>query len=100
MVHADTINLSTQVGTTINRAKEVGLLTDAMVLGETTVQGLIDQILAVKVHADMENLKQLVVRVFSKDAGITDSSVAAADTIAGLVALTSAGASTAIDVLN
>jgi len=99
LVHNDTINLSTLVGTTQNRGLAVGILTDAMVAASTTVQQLKDQILAAKVHNDQENYKFVVTKALDHDAAITDAAVNGVTTVAGLVALTQAGASTDINVL-
>ncbi len=99
LFNADTTNLSTLVGTTQNRGAAVGILTDAIVAASTTVQGLKDNIMAVKVHNDQENYKFVVTKALDKDPAITDAAVNGVTTVAGLVALTQAGASTDINVL-
>lgn len=99
-MHTDTIPLSTAVGTTINRAAAVGVITDAIVAAGDTVQGIKDGIRAVKVHADQERFKDEVIRALDMDAGITDASVLSLTTVAGLVALTAEGSGTDIGMLD
>lgn len=96
MPHADTLYLSYQVGTTMNRAAQMGILTDAMVAASTTIAQLKELIRAVKVHADMEYWKIEFIRSLDYAVDITLGSIT---TVAQLVAQTQAGTSTATAVL-
>lgn len=85
-MHNDSVNLLTQVHSSINRAEELLFLTDALVAAADTKQGLINAINGVKVHADQENWKAELIRAI-KVSGIADSDITALTTVAGLAAL-------------
>jgi hypothetical protein len=94
MGHADETQLSTFVGSTINRAGAVGILTDAGVAAADTLDGLDAFINGVNVPGDISPLKAYVKAAIRKDAGITNATVLSLTTVAGLAALTSVGSRT------
>jgi hypothetical protein len=98
-MHNEDVNRVTQVYSTINRAEELGFLTDAKVAAADTKQGLINAINATVVHADQENWKAELIRAI-KVSGIADSDITSLTTIAGLVALLGIPAVTSQEVLS
>lgn len=90
-MHADQIPMSTLVGSTINRAGGMSLLTDAGVAAADTVAGLQSFVSGVNVHADMQPWKARINASFKADDGISDSTVLGLTTVVGLAALTQIG---------
>ena len=78
----------------MNRAEDIGLLTNAGVIAADTIAGLQAFINGASVHADNQNYKARMNAALTKDAGITDAAVLNLTTVAGLVALTSMGSGT------
>lgn len=99
MPHNDTLNLSDQVLTTINRTSGMSFLTDATIASADTKQGLKDAINAVKVHNDQENWKIMLTRALDFDSSITDANILSLTTVAGLVNLLGLPANSSIEVL-
>lgn len=93
-MHSDTTPLSRMAGASINRAAEIGLLTDAGVAAADTLAGLDSFVDGVAVHADQLDYKPRVKLAWTVDAGITDATVAGLTTTAGLTALTALGSDT------
>lgn len=87
MAHADSINLSQQVLTTINAAGGLSFLTDTNVAAADTKAGLKAAIDAVKVHNDLEPIKIQLKRALDFDSNITDANILSLTTVAGLAAL-------------
>jgi len=100
VTHADTYQLSRQVGGSVNRAGVTTLLTNATVQAADTVAGLGTAINAAVVHADQINYKNRIVSALSRDAGITNAAVLSLTTVAGLTALTDMGSSTQVMLLD
>lgn len=98
--HADTYQLSRQVGGSVNRAGVTTLLTNATVIAADTVAGLGIAINSAVVHADQQNFKTRIVAALGKDGGITNASVLNLTTVAGLTALTDMGSSTQVMLLD
>lgn len=91
-LHADQLSLSTRIGGNIYRAGRMNLLTDAGVEAADTIAGLESFIDSVAVHADQAGFKDRIKDGLRKEPNITDVNILALTTVAGLVALTNAGA--------
>lgn len=93
-LHADALALSREVGANIQLAADNGFLSDAVILPLTTTAGLIAAVNSAVVSADREPMRARIVSALNKGIAsgeITDAAVTAADTVAGLRALTQIG---------
>lgn len=84
--HNDKDNLHYQIKGTIDKAADLGLLTDTIVNAATTRELLKSGIRAVAVHADVENFKTKLYNAINV-AGWSDSDINGVTTVAGLQAL-------------
>ena len=93
MPHADAVPMSVKVGATMQRANDLGIISDAFVnANHSSVAAFQTAVQAVSsLHSDQLNLKRRVAQAAGADGGITDSSIAGVSTVAGLLALTSIG---------
>lgn len=94
MAHADVFEYSWIGGGTINRAGQLGLLTDAGVAAADTLAGLTSFVNNVVVHADQQQYKGRIPVAWQGNAAITDATVLGLTTVAGLAALTATGSNT------
>lgn len=86
-LHADQVQLDREIAAAHRSAGEVGLITDAGIAPLTTVAGLEALAAAAAVHADYEPVKPRYQRAIDvqEDLGtLTNTTVAAADTVEGL----------------
>ena len=93
MPHADAIPMSVKVGATLQRAGDLGIISDAFVnANHSSVAAFQTAVQAVSpTHADQANYKRRIAQAAGADGGITDSSISGVTTVAGLLALTSVG---------
>lgn len=95
MPHADVLMLSRHQGRAFNLAGALGFLTDAGVAAADTLVGLQTFIQSINGHADQNNYKdRLKKAVLANQNEVTDSTVNALTTVAGLTALTQQGTNT------
>jgi hypothetical protein len=90
-MHADQIAASRMVGNAIRRAQEIGWLTDAIVNPLSTTAGLEAAITAGGGHAENQPLQYLInarIDIGINDGTLTNTTVAAANTVSALAALT------------
>lgn len=90
-MHADAFGASRQVGNAIRRAGELSWLTDANVAPLTTTAGLKALVTAGTGHADMLPLRVRInqqIDIGVDDGTLTNTSVAASNTVAAQAALT------------
>ena len=93
MPHADATPMSVKVGATLQRANDVGIISDSFVnANHSSVAAFQTAVQAVTpAHADQGNYRRRVAQAVAADGGITDSSISGVSTVAGLLALTSLG---------
>lgn len=88
MPHSDEIRLGVQAGGAVQRAGQIGLLTDAGVTAADTLNGLDAFVNGVAVHSDQYNYKPRVKLSWRVYSGFSDAAVLNLTTVAGLAALT------------
>jgi hypothetical protein len=89
LMHADAYFLDQDVGHSINGARVIGALTDALVVSADTNAGLQANIRTFAGHADTQPLIPLInraIQVGKDDGSLTDAQILSETTIAGLVA--------------
>src|ERR1051325_5687070 len=95
MPHADAVPMSVKVGATLQRANDLGIISDSFVnANHSSVAAFQTAVQAVSpTHADQTNYRRRVAQAVGSDSGITDSSISGVSTVVGLLALTSLGSS-------
>jgi hypothetical protein len=93
MPHADAIPMSVKVGATLQRANDLGIISDSFVnANHANVAAFQTAVQAISsLHSDALNYRRRVAQAAGADGGITDSSISGVSTVAGLLALTSIG---------
>jgi hypothetical protein len=93
MPHADAVPMSVKVGATLQRANDLGIISDSFVnANHANVAAFQTAVQAVTpAHADQGNYRRRIAQAVGADGGITDAAIASVSTVAGLLALTSIG---------